>query len=143
MSELHIPIKDLMDKTERHLIEKVYKEGTLHAGIPEFKADDSMELVEHLKNEQVELPFVPYQADFSGMMNTDFPLYISGLFQKTHIEVDRKGTKAAAITGIVMTAESVSESVNLYIILDQPFLYAIVDYETGMPFFMGMINTME
>jgi serpin B len=74
-------------------------------------------------------------------------LAISQIIHKTHIELDEKGTKAAAATVLVVTAacDSVDSAPPepKEVILDRPFAFAIVDNNTGLPVFMGIINTME
>ena len=59
----------------------------------------------------------------------------------THIEVDTEGTKAAAVTAVSMSdeCEAVLPEVK-YVILDRPFLYMIVDTETNLPVFMGILT---
>ena len=86
------------------------------------------------------------EADFTNMLeNGGNEAYIGKIIHKTHIEVDRKGTKAAAATivdmrvkGAIMMPDEV-----IYIYLDKPFVYAIVDNETGLPIFIGCQNSMK
>ena len=85
-------------------------------------------------------------ADFSNMGTTDTGyLYIDRVLHKTHIEVDRTGTKAAAVTAVVMTSEScvMEEETPPHVILDRPFVYAIIDTNTGLPIFLGTVNTVQ
>ncbi len=85
-------------------------------------------------------------ADFSRMAQTDTGLlYINRVLHKTHIEVDRAGTKAAAVTAVEMTNEAAmlepEETPTVY--LNRPFVYAIIDTETGLPIFLGSVNTIN
>ena len=75
------------------------------------------------------------KADFSRMSDT--PLYCSSFSQKTYVKVDRNGTKAAAITWGDMKTTGV-EPISVDVILDRPFVYAIVDNTTGIPLFIGV-----
>ncbi len=93
--------------------------------------------------------FDPELASFNNMVceqdGTPHPLCIDNVIHKTHIEVDRKGTRAAAATAIVMTdgCTSVEPPVEyIYVILDRPFIYGIIDNETGLPVFLGCVNQM-
>ncbi len=111
--------------------------------IPEFMYDYDTELKESLSAMGMEEAFKP-GADFSNMAETS--LYISQVLHKTHIQVDRAGTKAAAVTAVEMSKTSdaevdVTEPLRVY--LNRPFVYAIVDTETGLPVFLGAVNTIE
>ncbi|MDE7365745.1 MAG: serpin family protein [Lachnospiraceae bacterium] len=111
--------------------------------IPEFTYDYDTELKDALSSMGMEDAFEP-GADFSNMAETD--LYISRVLHKTHIQVDRAGTKAAAVTAVEMSKASdvemdVTEPPRVY--LNRPFVYAIVDTETGLPVFLGAVNTIE
>lgn len=111
--------------------------------IPEFTYDYDTELKESLSAMGMEEAFEP-GADFSNMAETS--LYISRVLHKTHIQVDRAGTKAAAVTTVEMQKASdaemdVTEPPRVY--LNRPFVYAIVDTETGLPVFLGAVNTIE
>ena len=79
-------------------------------------------------------------ADFSKI--SDEPLAISRVLHKTHIEVDKDGTKAAAVTviGVKCTSAGPAENpINLF--FDRPFVFMIADNETGMPIFVGTLAT--
>ena len=133
------------------------KAETVIALLPSFSFDYTVELSEALKKLGMVLPF-SLDADFSGMASSknnkddmipddSKSLAISQIIHKTHIELDEKGTKAAAATVLVVTAacDSVDSAPPepKEVILDRPFAFAIVDNNTGLPVFMGIINTME
>ncbi|MBP5331980.1 MAG: proteinase inhibitor I4 serpin, partial [Lachnospiraceae bacterium] len=90
-------------------------------------------------------------ADFFDMidpstLNPELLLYIGSVIQKTHIELDENGTKAAAVTIIDFkaTTTSVQEpKVRKKVVLDRPFAFAIMDTETGTPVFAGVVNTVK
>ena len=104
--------------------------------LPEFTTDYDTSLNESLEEMGIHEAFQNY-ADFSNM--TDVGLEISRVLHKTHIEVDRKGTKAAAATAVMFDNEACTEEqpIKHTVILDRPFLYAIVDCESGLPMFLG------
>lgn len=81
-------------------------------------------------------------ADFIPMgSSANGPLYLSWVFQKVKIEVNEEGTEAAAVTEVAATEGAmmpVEEPVNLH--LDSPFVYAVVDFETGVPLFIGLLE---
>ncbi|MBR6106782.1 MAG: serpin family protein [Oscillospiraceae bacterium] len=113
----------------------------VYAGLPEFTYDFDTEMTEQLSNMGMPGAFSE-GADFRRMAKTDNGLlYIDKVLHKTHIEVDPKGTKAAAVTAVIMTNECDAETPEpKYVILDRPFLYMIVDTETGLPVFMGILT---
>ena len=82
------------------------------------------------------------KADLSGIGSTTLlNLYCPGVYQKTYIEVNRNGTKAAAITWA--TNDECAAAMPLepkYVYLDRPFVYAIVDNATGLPLFVGVVS---
>ncbi len=113
--------------------------------IPEFTYDYDTELSETLSGMGMTEAFTE-AADFSRMAQTDTGLlYINRVLHKTHIEVDRAGTKAAAVTAVEMTNEAAmlepEETPTVY--LNRPFVYAIIDTETGLPIFLGSVNTIN
>lgn len=118
--------------------------GDVNVCIPEFTFDYNSELSDELKSMGMELPFTE-SADFSGMAETSSgALYINRVIHKTHIELDRNGTKAAAATAVVMTDECAMEEEEPKIVyLNRPFVYAIIDKESGTPIFIGAVNTLN
>lgn len=68
------------------------------------------------------------------------PLFVSTVLQKVKVIVDEEGTEAAAVTGMVMFASAAAPQPKPELILDSPFLYAIMDTESGVPLFMGVLD---
>lgn len=78
-------------------------------------------------------------ADFSKITKTGDLLYISKVMQKTYLEIDEEGTKAAAATEVEMKCYAVAlQPVEHYVVLDQPFVYAIYDGNNDIPLFIGI-----
>lgn len=123
---------------------RIFEEKTnqsVNVTIPKFSSDYDTELSEVLQALGVKEAFQP-SADFSQMGNTKTgALYISRVLHKTHIEVDEKGTKAAAVTAVEMKNDACMPQE--MVILDRPFVYAIMDMETNLPVFIGVQNTMQ
>ncbi|XP_030017955.1 plasminogen activator inhibitor 1 [Sphaeramia orbicularis] len=74
-------------------------------------------------------------ADFTGI-TTDERLCVSQILQKVKIEVNERGTKAAAATAAVMFSRMAVEEITL----DRPFLFLIQHKHTGAVLFMGQFN---
>ena len=111
--------------------------------IPEFTYDYDSILNDGLISMGMELPFTE-AADFKGIADYEHDsFFINRVIHKTYIEVDRKGTKAAAATAVEMKCEDavMLEEEPKRIYLNRPFVYAIVDVETGFPMFLGAVNT--
>lgn len=64
-------------------------------------------------------------------------MYINRVVHKTFINVDEKGTTAGAVT--MVEANDEGAILGKEGKLDRPFLYFIIDNETGIPLFMGKI----
>jgi serpin B len=77
-------------------------------------------------------------ADFSGI--ADASLLISRVLHKTFLEVNEKGTEAAAVTVVGVAVTSIgSEPVFIDMTVDRPFLLAIRENSTGLLLFLGAI----
>ncbi len=77
-------------------------------------------------------------ADFSAMFNPgQAKPYITKAIHKTYIKVNEEGTEAAAVTaiGIGVTAYQ-----PLVFKADHPFLYTIIEKQTGAILFAGIVN---
>ena len=109
------------------------------ARIPEFEIATDMELTGFCQSIGIKSIFNP-DADFSGM-TTQEPLMVSSVLQKAVIKVDRAGTKAAAVSAMYVVAGCAPDFDNIkYVELDRPFVYAVVDRESGLPVFSGVVN---
>lgn len=82
-------------------------------------------------------------ADFSEMFEGG-GAHISDVIHKTHIDVDNAGTKAAAVTAVIMVeTTAIDPEMPKSVVLDRPFVYLIVDSETDLPIFMGIVTEVE
>ncbi len=78
------------------------------------------------------------RADFSGITTAE-PLQISDVIHQANIDVDEKGTEAAAATAVVIRATGMpAEPVTLRV--DRPFLFAVRDVPTGTILFLGRVG---
>ncbi len=81
--------------------------------------------------------FDPDRADFSGI-TTEEALFISDVVHQANIDVDEKGTTAAAATAVVMRATAIPQHVAL--LVDRPFIFALRDRPTGAVLFLGRVT---
>lgn len=143
-NELNEYIENMSGETFINLYENRNYEDVI-VRMPEFSYEYEKELSKPLMSMGMNTAFFD-GADFSNMATTGTgSLYINRVLHKTFIQVDREGTKAAAVTAIEMSAETAMEEVEppKEVILDRPFVYAIIDTQTGLPIFLGVLNSIE
>ena len=80
----------------------------------------------------MEIAFAP-DADFSGMSYVR-PLWINYVKQKAFIEVNEKGSEAAAATAVSMACR-----IRRDFIANRPFLFIILDERSQTILFMGKL----
>ncbi len=79
-------------------------------------------------------------ADFTGMAPEGRRLFISGVVHKAYLDVDEKGTEAAAATGVIFEKSSAMiPEPAIAFTADRPFLLAIRDRLSGAVLFMGRV----
>lgn len=118
------------------------RNASVDVGIPEFTYSVDLDMTPALKAMGMEKMFVDSDADFSKLgQYAEGNIYCDSVMQKTFIEVNRHGTKAAAITWSFMAGEAEMETKS--VILDRPFVYAIVDNATGLPLFLGVVTAIH
>ncbi|GHT26304.1 serpin [Bacteroidia bacterium] len=109
--------------------------------IPKFKTEYEKELNKTLEQLGMGIAFSS-DADFSGI--SDIALSISKVKQKACIEVNEKGSEAAAVTVVEMvTSAEPSIPQKVTFCADRPFLFAIKENFTGTVLFMGKIGKPE
>ena len=105
--------------------------------LPKFEAEWGGELSDALAAMGLETAFDSGRADFSALGTApDGPLYVSSVVHKARIEVNEKGTEAAAAT-VVEVEDAAAPTDYRELVLDRPFCYAVVDLERGVPLFLG------
>ena len=137
----------LSDLDTESLLESETTEYDVNALMPKLDFDTTADgIVEILKAQGVETVFDKGQSDLSGLieMEADEITYISDIIQKTKIELDENGTKAAAVTAIMMNCTSALQPVQRevkQVYLDRPFAFVIYDEENEQIVFMGKVVT--
>ncbi len=112
--------------------------------MPHFTNDCSIDMNQIIKIMGIKDAFDPKYANFSGLGTTtkDGVICIDKVLHKTHIELDNKGTRAAAVTSVGMLVTT-SVSITKTVTLDRPFVYAIIDTQTGLPIFLGICENIN
>lgn len=116
---------------------------SVHLLMPKFSYSCSMDLIPSLAKMGMKDAFDPNFANFSRLGKSERGnIYISGVKQDTFIEVAEKGTKAAAVTSVIFSDTAADGDEPYRLVLDRPFVYAIIENSTGMPLFMGALTNM-
>ncbi|WNS43639.1 serpin family protein [Paenibacillus sp. MMS20-IR301] len=113
--------------------------GTLR--LPRFTASYGTELKPALQQLGVKLAFDQDRGDFSQLADLDSPIYFSKVIHKTYIDVNERGTEAAASTVIEMRAGSAPPAEAPFeMTVNRPFLFMIRDVQTRLVLFLGVIE---
>ena len=123
-----------------------YNAVEISAKMPHFSFECTLNLVEVLSKMGMSSAFSGATADFSGLgTSSKGNLFIDQAIQKTFIELDNSGTRAAAVTAITMATECApAEKIEYYRVeLDRPFVYAIIDTQSGLPIFVGVCENIN
>lgn len=104
--------------------------------MPKFRVTTGFQLGGVLRDLGVRAAFGD-DADFSGITTAE-RLRIREVVHKAYIDVDEKGTEAAAATAVIMRVAALApDRPPVTVTLDRPFLFAITDTVTGLPVFLG------
>lgn len=135
-------IKTLNGKKLKKLIDNK-KDVTVKAAIPKFKSEYFSSLKQMLQIMGLTDAFDENIADFTdmGLSENNLGLYIDDVLHKTFIEVNERGTKAGAATAVIMKecGAVMNEEIKT-VYLDRPFVYMIVDCDSWLPAFLGVVQ---
>lgn len=109
----------------------------LQFAMPKFESEWKGGLIDSLSALGLEDAFVPGIADFSNLGDNSDGYYISAVVHAAKIQVNEKGTEAAAATVVAASKGGAPPEDGVTLVLDRPFLYGIVDLQTGVPLFLG------
>lgn len=114
--------------------------------LPRFKiASDIIPLGDVLSSLGVPL-FDAQAAPLTGLLEGDVPVWLSSAVQKAVIEVDEKGTTAAAVTVMAMTGGGPVPTEPFEMVCDKPFVFLLCErtYDGGSQIlFTGAVNHPE
>ena len=112
---------------------KSLKRKSVEVHIPKFTFEKDYKLAKTLS------PYMPSAfnvvADFSGFAKD---LFIDEIIHKSFIDVNEKGTEAAAVTAVLML-KSAYHPESVLFKADHPFVFLIQERKTGQILFMGKI----
>lgn len=113
------------------------EESLVDVYLPRFKLETKYFMREDLIEMGMPLAFTPC-ANLTGI-SEEGGLYIDKVIHQAFIEVDEKGTEAAAATGVVILKSSV-DTTDVFR-ADHPFIFVLQDRVTGAILFMGRVTT--
>lgn len=116
----------------------------VHVVMPKVKIEADYNLNDAMAALGLADAFTP-KADFSRLIEGASPgdLQISDVLHKTFLEIDEKGTEAAAATAILMerTAIFIPDEEPVEFRADHPFLIALRHKDTGTVMFIGRVES--
>ncbi len=114
------------------------RQTTCYIGIPRLKLECSLNMNEALKAMGMAVAFERGKADFSKMLPDPPGGFIGNVIHKTMVEVNEKGTEAAAATSVEIRVTS-APAQPVEVIVDRPYLIVVRDDESGAMLFVGAI----
>ena len=108
--------------------------------LPRFRIETQADLSAPLKALGMTQVFDPTRATLEGISDCK-PLYLMGVMQKDFVEVNEKGTEAAAMTSLVLGAalNPPPPPPPFEMIVNRPFVFAICDDFSGVVVFLGAV----
>ncbi|XP_050548235.1 serpin B4-like, partial [Daktulosphaira vitifoliae] len=135
--------KDGLSKLENNLskiklfeISKKMSTYTVDVKMPKFKIEQEYNLVDVLNKLGCSSMFSS-NANFSEI--SDGPIVVNDVLHKAFIDVDEKGTEAAAATGLKIVPMSALIAPNAQFYADHPFIFAIMTRKNDI-LFMGNLK---
>jgi serpin B len=109
--------------------------------LPKFTMSRRLQLADRLQAMGMTAAFHAEEADFSGMTEDKTPLFLSAVIHEAWVEVNEKGTEAAAATAAA-GAKSAAPPREQAIVFhaDHPFLFLIRDGRSGSILFLGRVS---
>jgi serpin B len=115
---------------------------SLHLLMPRFGIERNASLARPIEALGMPLAFDVERANFTGIATLPDGLYISDVIHQANIDVDEKGTEAAAATAVMVATGGCTgpiEAKEITLRLDRPFFFVLRDVETGAILFMGRV----
>ena len=113
--------------------------------MPKFRMETGYDLIPPLEELGMPDVFNATKADLTGIGIPLKPgyegrnMYVTKALQKAYVDVNEEGTEAAAVTVVVIGIESVPPPPPIFT-ADHPFIFMIVDNESGTILFMGRVS---
>ncbi|MBV9876728.1 MAG: serpin family protein [Verrucomicrobia bacterium] len=121
-----------------------FSEASGTISLPRFKATFRDSLVSPLTQLGIRAIFEP-SKDFAPMFEDTRKFYVSNIIQQTYLRVDENGSEAAAATEVQIEASAMRAPIKkpFNLVFDRPFLFAIIDGQSGQLIFTGVLRDPE
>jgi len=107
--------------------------------LPRFRVEAKIDLGPALRELGVRAAFGG-SADFAGVTSAA-RLQLAAAVHQAYLDVDEHGTEAAAATALTMRAMAIRKPPPAAeMVVDRPFLFAIIDTASGSPLFLGQVT---
>jgi serpin B len=112
-----------------------FSEASGTISLPRFKATFRDSLVSPLTQ-------LGIRAIFEPMFEDTRKFYVSNIIQQTYLRVDENGSEAAAATEVQIVASAMRAPAKkpFNLVFDRPFLFAIIDDQSGQLIFAGILR---
>ncbi len=109
--------------------------------LPKFTMRTRLPLADRLKAMGMTAVFRPEEADLTGMTHDKPPLYVSEVIHEAWVDVNEKGTEAAAATAVIARGGAAPVQEKLIVFrADHPFLFLIRDTRSESILFLGRMS---
>lgn len=136
-------ISELLASLDSETLCRVIRESngqSVMTMLPKFTVNGELDLAKSLKELGVNKAFE--MGDGFSELSPDGQMCLSRIIHKTYVKVYEEGTEAGAVTVIEAPGSAYgAEPKTVY--LDRPFVYGIVDVESGIPVLLGTMNHVE
>ena len=130
----------------KEIVLKVRNYEKVNLTFPKFSIDYGVEsIASALQELGMPTSFEAQHADFSGISQQalDYELRVSDVLHKAVIDVDEEGTEAAAVTAVIMETTSAEDPTEpVYMTVDHPYIFFIVDDTTDTILFIGVVRNL-
>ncbi len=112
--------------------------------MPKIKTEYSVDMKDILSSMGMVRAFDSERAQLNGIGTSESGnISIGKVVHKTFIEVNEEGTRAGAATAVIMYGGGFEPSLTKNVDLNRPYIYMLVDLETNVPIFMGIMRDPE
>ena len=137
---------EISDLDLKSLMESRSSDYLVHALAPKLNFETTADnIVDILKAEGIQKAFNSAEAEFDRLIS-DKELFISDIIQKCKIELDENGTKAAAVTAIMLKCNGILQVEPREVkevFLNRPFAFLIYDSVNDKIVFAGKVVEIE
>lgn len=135
-------IADVIDHLDAEMFTSALNDQysqALNLALPKVELTCTFDLINIINDLGIIDATNPEIADFSRMSKS--PLFLGIARQKTYLNIDEKGTTAAAVSmGGMMDAAAPEPFVPIPFVVDQPYIFIIREQYSNIILFVGVIN---